>query len=114
MKKAQEDAAMEKIMEAWKTTSGSLYNEAYERYGPKKHDIEEMQTDAEYEASVVDCVIDAWGGWKHADKPSLLKLEETQQVKVVSDALNHADAKYGWYRGDLPSDEAIKRALESR
>jgi len=101
------------ILSAWKPVAGALFNAAYEAGGPGKHEIEEMRTDAEYEARVVACVLSAWGDWGREGKPELGSLVEGERVAVVAAALESPEARYGWYRGDLPSKGRIRRALRA-
>lgn len=101
------------LLAAWTPVAGKLYTAAYEENGPSKHEIEDMRTNAEYEACCVECVLQAYDEWEHEGKPEHNALPLPELVQVVEAALNSEDAKYGWYRGNLPEPKAIRRALRS-
>jgi len=102
------------ILAAWGPVAGALFNAAYEAEGPGKHEIEEMRTDAEYEARVVSCAVSAWGSWNPpGGRPEFGGLSRAGRAAVVAAALDSEEARYGSYRGDLPSKARILRALRS-
>ena len=101
------------ILAAWKPVAARLFNAAYEAGGPGKHEIEEMRTDAEYEASVVACAASAWEAWERAGKPEFGALPRAEQADAVAAAVDSPEALYGSYRGGLPSRGRILRALRA-
>ena len=99
------------MMAEWRAAGAPLFNETYEEEGPCKSEIEAMKTDAEYEAAVVDIVRTAWDGWSLKGRPGFEDLSPEDQVAAVRAALDDERAEFGWYRGALPSEEAVRRAL---
>jgi len=108
VRKAMIDPA---VLAAWTLASGYLVDAAYEAAGLTKHDIEEMETDEEYEAFLVERVLSAYSDWEHGDKVLFDSIPRQDQVQLVEAALNQT--KYGSYRGNLPKSEAIEGALDA-
>lgn len=100
------------VKTSWEKVAGQRFNEEYRESGPSKYDIEEMRTNAEYEACVVWCVVGAYEKWaKLNNQPCFSDLSGPEKIKTVETAIN--DGSYGWYRGNLPEPKAIRRALKS-
>lgn len=97
------------VLDAWKGESGPLCDAAYDRSGPNKHEVEEMRTNLEYEVRVVECVLSAYEDWKHEGKPYFGDLSLSDKIVLVKEGLE--TCRYGSYRGNLPSDKSVRRAL---
>jgi len=92
-------------LEAWKAASGPLIDEIAGEL--KKHDIEEMESDRDYEMAIVEAVVEAYQGWEFDEKLDFNGLPIDQRMKIADIGLN--ETKYGSYRGNLP-DAAVVRA----
>lgn len=89
-------AALNKdMLAAWTAYMGS--DDRTDESPVGKHDIEEMRTDGEYEAVILEWVLGKWADFEHAGKPAECDYETT--VAVCRAALNVMP--FGWYRGDL-------------
>jgi hypothetical protein len=101
-------AVDESILDTWVKVGPGLFNE--EASSLSKHEIEDMETDREYETEIIWSAVSAWDNWVNPNKPDFSSLSSEEKLKVISDALGEG-AEYGWYRGDASDPQTITEIL---
>ena len=79
-----------------------------ENFSGIKLDLDDM-SDEEYEDMIVEFVYYAY----HETGEDLQALTPAEAVDKVKAVLNSGGAKFGWYKGNLPDDAAVARAVNA-